>query len=61
MKSIEGVYDQIIAVDTGSTDNSIELMKSFGAEVYKCNVQNDFSAWRNYALQYVKTDFWGWL
>lgn len=61
MNSVKGIFDQVIAIDTGSEDDSIALMKDLGAEVYECKIQDDFSAWRNYALQYVKTEFWGWL
>ncbi len=45
--------DEIIIVDTGSTDDSVEIAKSFGARVYYFEWGNDFSAARNFALQYA--------
>jgi len=49
LDSIKGV-DEIVIVDTGSTDKSIEIAKSHGAKVYTdYKWQDDFSAARNVA------------
>lgn len=61
LKSVEGCFDEIILVDTGSTDNSIEIAKSLGARVEHFGWIDDFSAARNYAFSLVKTDFVMWL
>ena len=51
LKSVEGVVDEIIVVDTGSTDRTIEIAKSFDAKVYNYEWNNDFAAARNYSLK----------
>lgn len=44
--------DEIIVLDTGSTDKTGEVAKKFGAKVfkYKGSSEVNYSAWRNYAL-----------
>src|SRR5262245_5782879 len=39
LSSIAGHVDQIVVVDTGSSDNTKGVARSFGAEVYDCNPQ----------------------
>lgn len=34
LKSIAGVVDQIVVVDTGSSDKTMDVARSFGAETY---------------------------
>lgn len=41
---------EIVVVDTGSTDNSIDIAKKFTDKVYTFEWINDFSAARNYAV-----------
>lgn len=50
LKSLYKAVDEIIIVDTGSTDNTIQIAKKYGAKVYACKWQDDFSAPRNFAL-----------
>ena len=45
--------DEIILVDTGSTDRTVEIARSFGARVYHHPWQNDFSLHRNQSLAYA--------
>jgi glycosyltransferase involved in cell wall biosynthesis len=44
------VVDEIIVVDTGSTDRTKDIAKSFGAKVYDFIWTNSFSDARNYSL-----------
>lgn len=50
LTSLRDVVDEIIVVDTGSTDNSKDVAASFGAQVYEFAWNNDFSAARNFSL-----------
>jgi GT2 family glycosyltransferase/Tfp pilus assembly protein PilF len=57
LQSVKGVADQIIVVDTGSTDRTVELAKSLGAEVYCTTWADDFSAPRNLILEHATGDW----
>lgn len=50
LESVKGLADEIVIVDTGSTDNTIEIAKKYNAKVFNFSWINDFSAARNYAL-----------
>ncbi|MCL2688923.1 MAG: glycosyltransferase family 2 protein [Chitinispirillia bacterium] len=57
--SIESLIDQvdeIIVVDTGSTDNTVEAAKSLGARVEHFEWINDFAAARNHAISLAAGD-----
>lgn len=45
--------DQVIVVDTGSTDNTVSIAKELGTEVYSIDWQDDFSHARNESLKYA--------
>lgn len=58
--SIIEEVDEIIVVDTGSTDNTIKLIKSINSHKIKLfyrKWRNDFSDVRNYALEKVTTEW----
>jgi tetratricopeptide (TPR) repeat protein len=57
LASVQGVVDEMVIVDTGSTDDTITIAKDAGAKVYKLPWPNDFAAARNHALQYVQADW----
>ena len=50
LESVKGVVDEIVVVDTGSTDKTIEIAEEFGAKVFHFDWISDFSAARNFAL-----------
>ncbi len=52
LKSVEDVVDEIIVVDTGSTDDTVAIAENFGAKVIRYPWQNDFSAARNVSLDH---------
>ena len=60
-KSVEGVFDEIIIVDTGSTDRTVEIARSFGARVFDFVWVDDFAAARNAALARATGDYAFWL
>ncbi|MGB3536473.1 MAG: glycosyltransferase [Microcoleaceae cyanobacterium] len=57
LRSIQNIVDEIIILDTGSTDNTLEIAAASGAKVYTESWCNDFAASRNQALQYVTGDW----
>ena len=48
--SLQGNYDELIVVDTGSTDGTVAVAEKYGAQIYHFVWQNDFSLARNFAL-----------
>ena len=57
LKRIYGKGFEIIVVDTGSTDNSIEVAKKFTDNVYNFEWCDDFSAARNYSIEKASSDY----
>ena len=53
LESIKDIVDEIIVVDTGSSDKTVEIAKSFGAKVYYFEWNNNFSEARNESLKYA--------
>lgn len=61
LRSVENIIDEIIVVDTGSTDNSIKICEEFNAKVLRYNWNNSFSEARNLSLKQAKGDWILWL
>jgi len=57
LESVRGLATQIIVVDTGSTDRTVEIAREFGAEVHTFDWCDDFSAARNAALEHATGDW----
>jgi glycosyltransferase involved in cell wall biosynthesis/thioredoxin-like negative regulator of GroEL len=57
LKSIKPWVDEIIVVDTGSTDRTVEIAESFGAKVYHHPWENSFSKHRNQSISYATGDW----
>jgi glycosyltransferase involved in cell wall biosynthesis len=57
LESIKSISNEIIVVDTGSTDNTVEIAKSFGARVFFYEWDNNFSNAKNYALDKATGDW----
>lgn len=61
LSSILPYVDEIIVVDTGSTDNTAELAQSLGARVYHFPWCDSFSAARNESLKYARGEWIFWM
>ena len=48
--------EDIVVLDTGSTDNSIETALKYTSNVHSCEWSDDFSAARNLCASYAKND-----
>tara|TARA_R110002072_G_scaffold174303_4_gene329482 strand:- start:97022 stop:99490 length:2469 start_codon:yes stop_codon:yes gene_type:complete len=57
LRHAQGAFDELVLVDTGSTDRTIEIAESFGAKVLHRAWDDDFSAPRNFGLQSATGDW----
>ena len=55
------VCDELIVVDTGSTDETPELARAMGARVVQFEWVDDFAAARNHAFEHCGGDWIVWL
>jgi glycosyltransferase involved in cell wall biosynthesis len=57
LESGRDFWDEVVLVDTGSTDKTVEIAKAFGARVLHEPWQDDFSQPRNTALEAARGVF----
>lgn len=57
LESVVDLTEDIIVVDTGSTDKTIPLCKCYGAKVIEYEWKNDFSDARNKSLEYANGEW----
>jgi len=55
--SLMPLCSQIVVIDTGSSDETPRIAATLGCEVYFRLWDNDFSAARNYAFEFVRRDW----
>ena len=55
--SVKSIVDEIIVVDTGSTDKPKEVAKKFDAKIFDFKWADDFSAARNESLKHATKDW----
>jgi len=61
LEPVRGLVDQIVVVDTGSTDRTAAVAAELGAEVYQFPWKDDFAAARNESLRHARGDWVFWL
>ncbi|MDD2971897.1 MAG: glycosyltransferase family 2 protein [Lachnospiraceae bacterium] len=57
LDSLKGLMDEIIIVDTGSTDHTIEIARTYTDHIYTYSWENDFSKARNFAFSKATMDY----
>lgn len=57
LSSIQNIVDEIIIVDTGSTDSTVTIAEEFDAKVFGFSWENDFSAARNFSISQATCDY----
>ncbi|WP_251554556.1 glycosyltransferase [Neobacillus muris] len=58
LQSVSGLVDEIVAVDTGSTDNTVPLIKGMkNVKLYHFEWCDDFSLARNFSIEKTTGDY----
>lgn len=57
LDSLEGIMDELIIVDTGSTDATKEIARRYTDQVYDFKWHDDFSAARNFSFSKATMDY----
>lgn len=57
LQSIKQIANEMIVVDTGSSDDTLNIAQKYGAKTFFYKWCDDFSAARNYALNKAKGDW----
>ncbi len=55
LESMKDHVDEIVIVDTGSTDKTVEICERFGAKIFHHPWEDSFSVARNFAISHVET------
>ena len=61
LSSIEGLFDEINIVDTGSTDRTVEIIKEFTDRIFHFDWIDDFAAARNFSFSKATKEYVMWL
>ncbi len=61
LPSLQGVADEIVIVDTGSTDRTKEVASAYSTRIFDFPWCMDFSRARNFAFSQAKGDYLMWL
>ena len=61
LSSVQGLVDEIIIVDTGSTDETKKIAKQYTEHIYDFEWEDDFSEARNFSFSKATKDYILWL
>ena len=61
LASLAGHVDEIVVVDTGSKDRTLEIAGAYGARVFSIPWPDDFSAARNVSVEHATGDWILWI
>ncbi|WP_203245860.1 tetratricopeptide repeat-containing glycosyltransferase family 2 protein [Sporosarcina beigongshangi] len=61
LESVSGLVDEIIIVDTGSSDRTKEIVKKYTNRIVDFQWVDDFAAARNFSFQQATQDYILWL
>ena len=61
LEAVDKFADEIVVVDTGSTDKTIEIAKNFTDKVFDFEWKDDFAAARNFSFSKASCDYIMWL
>lgn len=61
LDSVKEVVDEFVIVDTGSSDNTKNMIKKYTNNIYDFKWIDDFSAARNFAFSKATKDYIFWL
>lgn len=57
LESIRELADEIIVMDSGSSDNTLSIVKEYTDKIFKIDDLYDFAKWRNLAMEKTKGDW----
>jgi tetratricopeptide (TPR) repeat protein len=57
LRSVQGFVDEMVVVDTGSSDDTVAIATALGATVHRIDWPGDFAPARNQALQWLTGDW----
>lgn len=57
IESVQSIVGEVIVVDTGSTDRTVEIAKELGAKVFFQEWESDFAKARNFSIEKAKGEW----
>lgn len=61
IRSVRPIADEVVVVDTGSSDATKEIASALGAKVFTTEWTDDFSAARNESIKHATSDWLLWI